>query len=255
MKIKTLLATLLMLNAFSLDLTQAASVQEPKQADMSQVQKVEKKRTLFGVAISPFVRKIRVILHEKNIPYELVEILPTKLLKATHKEIPANFAQASPLGKIPAYQEGEFSIADSAVIADYLEKTYAHQALIPTDSKQRAKVLFMEKYGDEVLAGVIHNKIFVERVVKPKVLNQTSDEKLVRTALTEELPVMLDYLESQLGNNQWMVGNTFTIADIAIVTHFISLELSGEKIDAEKWPKLAAYIQRVVERDSFKKSM
>ena len=63
---------------------------------------------------------------------------------------------------------------------------------------------------------------------------------------------MYDYLQKELGDNLYMVGNTFGIADIAIATQFANLKLGGEVIPATGWPKLSAYIERLHNRESIK---
>ena len=75
---------------------------------------------------------------------------------------------------------------------------------------------------------------------------------MVQTALQETLPPMYDYLEKELGDNEWIAGKDFSAADIAIVAQLASLELANETFDAKRWPKLAAYTKRVLDRPSFK---
>ncbi|HXF90674.1 MAG TPA: glutathione S-transferase family protein [Candidatus Nitrosotenuis sp.] len=213
------------------------------------------KKTVYGVSVSPFVRKVRVVMIEKNLPYELKEVLPNKLLNALKQPIPEDFARVSPAGKIPAYQEGDFSLADSAVIADYLDRAFPGKSLYPTDPKSRAKTEWFHKYADEVVASVVIQKIFIERFVKPKVLSQETNEQIVQEALANELPPILGYLEKEIGDKKWMMGDEFTMADIALGSQFANLKLAGESIDATKYPKLAAYVERIHARDSFKQTM
>lgn len=208
-------------------------------------------RILYGVSASPYVKKVEVILKEKNIPFKHVQIAPVISLKAKKLEIPADYAEASPLGKVPAFREGDWTMSDSSVIAQYLEKTHPCPALFPADPKVFARALWFEKYGDEVLASIIIKKIYTERIVKPKVLNIPGDEAIAKKALEEELPPMLNYLEKELGDKQWIAGEDFSVADIALVTHFINLKASGESVDNARWPKLASYIERVSSRKSF----
>lgn len=245
---------LLMLTCFgNLSAKDQKSASETTQVEQSKTQK-SVERTVYGVSVipCPYVRRVRVALNEKQLPYTYKEILPAALRNKLQQPLPEDFKQASPLGKIPAYREGDWAITDSAVITQYLDKKYPEHKLYPTDPREYAQALWFEKYGDEVLTSVIHTKIFVERFVKPQVRNEKANEELVQKALTEELPPLLDYLESQLQNKQWLAGNNFSIADIAVVTHFISLDLAGEKFNEQRWPKLAAYIKRVLERPSFK---
>ncbi len=208
-------------------------------------------RILYGISASPYVKKVEVILKEKNIPFTQIKTPPAMILKMKNQTIPTDFKEASPLGKIPALREGNWTISDSAIIAQYLEKTHPIPALYPSDPKALARALWFEKYGDETLASVIHKKIYTERIVKPKVLDIPGDEAIAKKAFDEELPPMLDYLEKELDKNKWIAGDEFTVADIAIVTHFIDLKAAGETISKARWPKLSNYIDRVSERKSF----
>ncbi|MDP1724762.1 MAG: glutathione S-transferase family protein [Alphaproteobacteria bacterium] len=250
-KFLTLAAFLVITQTYNVNAT--PHIEQNTKTQSETIQKEE--RVLYGVSVSPYVRKVKVILDEKKLPFKQIEVLPLVLLKATNSEIPQDYINASPLGKIPAYSEKDWSIADSGVISDYLETQYPSIALLPTDPKERARAKWFEKYGDETLASVIHTKIFVERVVKPVVLKQKTDETIVEKAIKEELPSLFNYLEKEIGDKQYISGNQFSIADIAIVTHFVSLEKSNVKLDAQKWPKLAAYVQRIIKRDSFQKAL
>ncbi|MDC3180642.1 glutathione S-transferase family protein [Gammaproteobacteria bacterium] len=97
--------------------------------------------TLWGLKISPYVRKVIVALEEKSLDYTLVEILPKSLLLATNQSVPTDFDEASPLGKIPAIQVGDFAISDSAVIAEFLDQLDLNtHNLYPTDLKSAQKL-------------------------------------------------------------------------------------------------------------------
>jgi glutathione S-transferase len=209
-------------------------------------------RIVYGAGISPYVRKVRVILHEKNIPYTHKDIIHAKGLRATGQPIPADFKEASPLGKIPAYREKNWTIADSGVIAQYLEQTYPKPILFPEEPKKYAETLWFEKYADDVLGPVIVS-IFRERVAKPQLLKQETDNKIVEESL-KQLPALFDYLEKSLGTKEWIAANQFTVADIALASQIVNLQAAGEKIDAAKWPHFAAYIDKILKRDSFKKA-
>jgi glutathione S-transferase len=216
-----------------------------------------KERIVYGLGISPYVRKVLVALNEKNLPYTLEEVYPLiklhhKLSKALNYSIDNKCAKASPLGKIPTYSEGTWSIADSSVICAYIDRQYPTPALYPTNSHEYAQALWFEKYADEVLSTVIY-PLLIEKVIKPQALKEKTDQEIVKKSL-QELPPLLDYLETAIDNKEWLVGTAFSIADIAIVTQFISLDKAGEAIDTQKWPQLSAYLKKVKDRESFKKS-
>ena len=71
-------------------------------------------------------------------------------------------------------------------------------------------------------------------------------EEVVQKTLTESLPKILDYLAGCLGDDEFMVGGAFSIADISLASAFVNLAIAGEKVDAERWPTMAAYINRVL---------
>jgi len=75
---------------------------------------------------------------------------------------------------------------------------------------------------------------------------------MVQKAVTEELPPIFDYLESQVGEGGVIAGNHFSIGDIGIATHFVNLKFAGLGVDAKRWPKLARYVEHVHARPSFK---
>ena len=202
--------------------------------------------TVYGVPPSPFVRKVRVALAEKGIENEL-EIVSPFDKKPEYLEI-------SPLGKVPAFRDGDFAISDSSVICAYLEKTRPETPLYPDDAEDYARALWFEEYADSKLADVA-GTVFFNRFVKVKLMGGESDEEAVKSALEADLPPCLDYLEAQLGEHSFFVADCFTIADIAVATQLTQLKHAGEEIDAARWPKVAAWLAGVQARPSFQASL
>lgn len=202
---------------------------------------------LWGTSVSPYVRKVEMALKFKKLPFETRQVLPTNLTQLTGKSVSKDFNKVSPLGKIPAYQEGEFSIADSSVIIAYLDKAYPKLPLYPVEPHQFARALWLEKFADTRMTDVIYQKIFVQRVVLPAVLGEKPNEGVVREALEKELPIILSYLETKLSESsgKFLVGDQLTIADLAIINHLINLNMSNVKFDLEKFPMLADYQQQM----------
>jgi glutathione S-transferase len=195
-----------------------------------------------GVSPSPFVRKVRVFLREKGIDHELKLVAPFGITD--------EFRKISPLGKIPVYEEGDFTTPDSSVICAYLERTHPEPPLYPAAPKDYARALWFEEYADTKLADQV-GPVFFERAVKPKMLKQQTDEGVVQQALAG-LPAFLDYLEAQVGERDFIVGNGFSIADIAIATQLQQLVHGGEPVDATRWPRLARYASGILGRPSFR---
>jgi glutathione S-transferase len=202
---------------------------------------------VYGSAISPFVRKVRVALMEKGIDYKLDQVNPFAP--------PEGFTDISPLKRIPAFRDTDLpepnTLSDSSVICDYLEHKFPNSPpLYPADPYQRARALWFEEYADSVMATNIGGGLFFERIVK-KFLAQKPDETVCNTTLTEKLPPLFAYLEKEIGDKEFLVGNKFSIADISIGTILVNFDHAGEKMDAARWPKLAAYMKRLHDRPSF----
>jgi len=197
---------------------------------------------LHGAHLSPFVRKVRVALAEKQVAYESVPQLP-------FGQAEEYFAK-SPLGKIPCWEDGDFVLPDSSCILAYLERTHPEPALYPSDPKEYGRTLWYEEYADSKLVETI-GPIFFERFLKPSFFKQETDEARVAGQLEAAVP-LFDYLNAEIGDRDVIVGKHFTVADIAFGSVFANMGYGRERVDASRWPQLAAYVDRIHSRPSFK---
>lgn len=197
---------------------------------------------VYGVPLSPFVRKLRLCLAEKGIDYQLEIVLPF--------DQPPWFRALNPLGRIPAIKDGDLVLADSSVICQYLEDKYRDLTpLLGQNAEQHAKVRWLEKYADYELAPLTTFTIFEHRIIYPS-MKKLGDENAVQSALTEKLPVHFDYLEQSLGNAEFFVGDSLSLADLAFASQMINMEHSGEQLDKQRWPNLTALFARIKARPS-----
>ena len=191
---------------------------------------------LYGAILSPYVRKTLFVLAKKQLSFELVPQMPFN--------VDDDFLKISPLGKVPALQDDDLSLADSSVICEYLEDAYPDIATYPIDSKEKAKARWFEEYGDSKVTELATG-IFFQRFVAPKMLKQETDEKLVQDIIEHKLPPVLAYLESQVPTQGFLFGDEMLTADIALVSPLINAEIVGYSIDAKQWPQLCAFLERV----------
>jgi len=199
---------------------------------------------LHGAGPSPFVRKVRVAMREKGIAYELDPILPFN--------VSDEYRKMSPLGKIPCYTPKEgVNIPDSSVIVAYLERTNRNNPLYPENAEDYARALFLEEYADSALVAAV-GVVFVQRIVGPRFLGQNTDDAAIANALEKQLPPLLAWLDEQIKGKEFFVGNRLTIADIAIASPFVNFMHAGERVDAAKYPNLAAFLDRMLGRPAFK---
>lgn len=198
---------------------------------------------LYGAPGSVFVRKPRILLQEKQIEFV---VDPINLYEYTNDE----FKQASPLKKIPALRDGNFTLSDSSAICAYIDKKYPNPGFYPDDPEDYGKALWYEEYADTVLFQAVA-PCYYQTVLVPLYHHREPDKEAIHTAINVQLPKVTSYLESELINKQFLVGNQFTIADVAVVSMFMNMYLSGFQLKEESWPNLSAYLNHHFKRESF----
>lgn len=190
---------------------------------------------LHGNSASPYVRKVLAVLALKSLPYEQTQQMPFS------KD--AEFQKISPLGKIPALQDGDLTICDSTVICEYLEDAYPEVAVYPQNIKDKAKARWLEELAGSRVTELASG-IFFQRFMRPMAFKQEPDEELVGKIINKQLPPILDYLESQVPAEGFIFG-TLTLTDISLVSPFINAGYANYQVDAERWPTFSAFMQRV----------
>jgi len=202
---------------------------------------------LYGAPLSPYVRKVLFLLHELGLDFEHESVPPRDTGEA--------FRRCSPLGRIPGFADGDFRTWDSSAISHYLTLREGSDLIPQTDAARRAQVVLWDQYADEDLAPTVLVPFF-EYIVRPLRLGESPDEERAQHALTEALPPILELLDGRLAGNDgnWMLGDEFTYADIALAGHLSSLLLIEHPIDAERWPSLATWFQQIQQRPAFQTS-
>ncbi len=202
---------------------------------------------VYGSTLSPFVRKVCVVLQEKGLYYTLEEASPMNPSPA--------FLAASPLKKMPAFRDTGIpepnTLADSSVICDYIEMKYPEPALYPKEPYQRARALWFEEHADTIMGQCIGRGLFYERVIK-RLFGQQCDESVCRKTLEADLPPVFDYLEKELGNGRYFVGDRLSIADISVATMLANFT-HVETFNAARWPHLDGFMNRSHNQPSFRK--
>jgi glutathione S-transferase len=202
---------------------------------------------VLGGSVSPFVRKVRVFLAEKGLAYEHQQVNPFAP--------PEGWREISPLGKIPAFRDGDRVINDSAVICAYLERRFPKPPLYPADDYQYARALWLQEYVGGGMTSVAGPKIFLPLVLRPLLSQKPPDEATEETArkcVAEDLPRFFDYLQAQLGDREFFAGDGLSIADISVASAFVNLRHAGVAPERKRWPRLRAFLDRTWSRPSFK---
>lgn len=199
---------------------------------------------LYGSTLSPFVRKVMAFAAEKGVELEL---------KPTGFPDPdPDFCAASPFRKMPGLRDGDYCLADSSAIIHYLEAKHPDPALIPAEARARGRTIWFDEFADTILFSC-GGKIFFNRVVAPIFLKQPGDLAVAEAAERDELPPIVDYLETVVPDEGgYLVGDGLTLADIAVAGPFANLQHLGIQFDAIRHPRTAAYVDRILARPSFR---
>jgi glutathione S-transferase len=197
---------------------------------------------LYGSSLSPFARKVLAFAAEKGIALELQ---PTGI-----PDPGPEFLEASPFRKMPAFRDGDYTLADSSAIVHYLEARHPEPPLIPADPKLRGKTIWFEEFADTILV-TCGSKIFFNLIVAPRFLGLPGDPEAARQAEINDLPPVLDYLESVApGDDGYLVGDSLTLADIAVAGPFANFRHTDTRVDPARYPRTVAYVERILARPS-----
>jgi glutathione S-transferase len=194
---------------------------------------------LIGALASPFVRKVRIVMAEKKIDYQLV-------LEDVWSEM-TTIRDYNPLGKIPCLvmEDGE-AVFDSRVICEYLDTLTPVGKLIPPSGRERAEVRCWEALADGVAeAGILVR--LEERLRDP---GQRSEKWVARQKL--KIVDGVAAIASGLGEKPWCASNHLTLADIAVACALGWLSFRLPEIDwRESHPNLAKHYDKLMQRQSF----
>jgi len=197
---------------------------------------------LFASLGSPFARKIRVMLLEKNAPHE-VEMVD--LFSAN------DFKRVNPVGKVPALALDDGRVlVNSPFIADYVDARYPQPRFIPADAEGRLEVRRWEALADATMDAAV--AIFYEARFHEEAKRSAAWLERQRGKLDSGFAA----LEDMIGGREWCVGGAMTLADIAIACHvgFVNAR-RPEFFPQEKHPGLTKLWRKLEQRESFRRTV
>ena len=197
---------------------------------------------LLSATPSPFARKVRVVLLEKNIPFELKTINPWN--------INADIERFNPLGKIPVLiTANNETIYDSKIIIEWIEHNYPDPAVFPTDAKTKFKAQQIQVIADGICEAVI--LLFFENIRPDPQQSKPWSERQIK-----KISNGLQALEQQISNDEFCVDNTFGIADISVVSAVDYLSLRFKTYEwRNKFTRISKFVARQSARQSFIETM
>ena len=213
-------------------------------------------RRLHHIPLSPFCRKVRLVLAEKKVEVALVEETPWA------REY--DFLRLNPAGKVPVFvDDGGTVIADSHAITEYLEETRPDAPMLPAlpgpgasaddrraAARRRAEVRRLTAWFDDKMHGEVTANLLDERVMKKVKGGGYPDSARVKAGL-RNVATHLDYIAWLLERNECLAGPSLTLADFTAASHLSCLDYINV-VDWNAVPTVKLWYARIKSRPSFR---
>jgi glutathione S-transferase len=175
---------------------------------------------LFQFPLCPYSRKVRLLLGEKGVGYELVRESPW--------EQRDEFLDMNPAGRTPVmrHRDRDQTLCDSWAICEYFEETVEKNPMINGSADNRAEIRRLVAWFDEQFFGDVVAPLMHERMRKRLIYRQPPDGRVLREAM-RLANTHLDYIDYLLDHNAWIGGATMSLADLAAAAHISIADYLG----------------------------
>lgn len=197
---------------------------------------------LYHLPLSPFCRKIRLVLAEKKIDVELVEERPW--------ERRLDYLRQNPSGKVPMLKINDQVFAESNAIFEYIEETHPEPALLPNTPEERAEARRLSAWFDDKFHNEVTANLLYERVNK-KLMQAGYPESANIKAGTKNIKYHLDYMGWLLDERRWLAGERMTIADFSAAAQLSSLDYIGD-VDWSRNAAVKDWYSKIKSRPAFR---
>jgi len=199
-------------------------------------------RTLYHLWLSPFSRKVRLVLAEKDLTFHM-EVEQTW-------ERRREFLALNPTGEVPVLVEPDNTVlADSMAICEYLEEQTPEPNLIGMRPYDRAEVRRLVAWFDQKFNFEVTDKLVNEKVMKRFLGLGEPDSREIRAAQAN-IHTHLDYIAFLTDRRFWLAGEQMTLADITAAAHISSVDYLGDVPWAD-YKSAKNWYARIKSRPSF----
>lgn len=179
-------------------------------------------RTLYHTPLSPYCRKVRILLREKELEFDLVQ-------ESFWERRPEFFA-LNPAGEVPVLQEEDGELVSGGYpIMEYLEEAYRdnNKRYIGSSISERAEVRRIVDWFDRKFDAEVTQNILFEKVFKRLMSYGEPQSEAIRAGKRNIL-YHLDYIAYLTGDQQYLTGDGITLADITAAAHLSALDYLGD---------------------------
>lgn len=198
---------------------------------------------LYHLWLSPFCRKVRLVLSEKKLDFEM------KVQKVWERD--DSYLALNPTGEVPLLiDEDGTRVAGSQPICEYLDEMYGDVSLIGQGAVARAEVRrlvewFDRKFHDEVIVNLVDEKII------KRFLGQGEPNSRAILAGSRNLHTHLAYVEWLIDRRTWLAGEDMSLADLTAAAHLSCVDYLGD-VPWDDHPYAKDWYARVKSRPCFR---
>ena len=201
---------------------------------------------LYGAAYSVYVRAARLVLAEKAVAYDLVEVdifAP--------KGPPDWYRHHHPFGRIPAFEHGDVRLYESSAIQRYVDELFPGPPLQPSHPRARARMNQVISIVDSYVYQTLVRSIFAERVRAPA-RGRPADEGKIADAIPKA-ETCLKVLNDIAAGDAWLAGEALSLADLQAAPMFAYFRMAPEGAAMlGRYPAIASWWDRLAMRPSMK---
>jgi glutathione S-transferase len=197
---------------------------------------------LYHFPLSPFCRKVRLVLAEKKLEVELVE--------ERYWEPSPEFMRRNPAGKVPVLKIDARMLSESQAICEYLDESVPQPPLMPRDADGRYEVRRLCAWFDDKFQSEVTSKLLHERVNK-KVMGQGYPDSKNVKAGSQRIKGHIDYMTQLLDERRWLAGDVMTLADLTAAAHLSCLDYISD-VDWHRSAVVKDWYAKIKSRPSFR---
>lgn len=189
--------------------------------------------TLYSGATDLHSHRVRIVLAEKGVPYEVINV--------ESRGKPEDLLELNPYGSIPTLVDRELALYESSIITEYLDERFPHPPLMPVYPVARAKARL-----------IIHR---FDREWSPLIRKLETGKMVDTRAAAKELSGYLSQLVPVFQASPYFLGDEFTLVDCCIAPVLWRLPIWGITLSPVEMKTINKYAERVFQRDSFQASL
>lgn len=201
---------------------------------------------VYGVAGSPFVRSVMMMLEEKGAPYRLDALSPGAMRGEEH-------SKRHPFGRVPAIDHGDFRLYETQAILRYLDAVFPDPGFQPREPRVIGRMNQIIGINDWYFFPKVAAVIVFNRIVGPALMGLTPNE----TAIQEALPLArtcVQELNRLLGDQQFLAGDAISLADLMLAPQLDFFDATPEGQASLSGTALVPWLARMNARESMRKT-